>query len=278
MPLLNTLLGDARDTATDKLETLRAVLDDVNFGVVLLDTELRATYINRAFRQMWQLPDTKADANPAFVALMYHGRDTGAYEVPAGEIDTYVAERVAHIKSGNPAPRDLRLRDGRVLRLECAVLPAGGRMLSYTYVTDIVRHSDELELLHVALDNVSDGVMIFDAALRLQFINKAALATWKFDLNRLGANPTFAQMMHEARWTRAHDVSAAEMDHYMAARIAIVKSGDSYPHDLRTSDGRVMRSICSALPGGGRMITYTDVTDLATLKLEIEDSPSVVMV
>jgi hypothetical protein len=69
-------------------------------------------------------------------------------------------------------------------------------------------------------------------------------------------------------------VPAQELDHHIAARIAIVRSGDSYPHDLRTTDGRVMRSKCSVLPGGGRMITYSDVTDLANVKLEIE-SPGI---
>ncbi len=270
MPMLAGLLGESRDSARNQIDALRTLLNEVEFGVVLLDTELRATYINKAFRKMWRLPDAKADARPAFVALMYHGRDTGAYEVAAGELDAYVAERVAHIKSGNPAPRDLRLRDGRVLRLQCAVLPGGGRMLSYTYITDIVRHSDELEILHVALDNVSEGVMILDSQLRLQFINRAALSVWRFDLQRLGPNPTFPEMVREARWTGVHDVSPEELDHYIAVRIAIVKSGDAHPHDLRTTDGRVMRAKCTVLPGGGRMITYTDVTDLAAVKLEVE--------
>lgn len=270
MALLATLLGDVREASRNESDPLRTGLDDVSFGIVLLDSELRATYINRAFRRMWQLPDAKANANPAFVALMYHGRDTGAYEVSADELDAYVAERVAHIKSADPTPRDVRLKDGRVLRLQCAALPSGGRMLSYTYVTDIVRHADDLKVLHVALDNVSDGVMIFDADLRLQFLNKAAWATWKFDAERLGANPTFAQMMKEARWTGAHDVPPEELDRYSAMRIAIVRNGDAHPHDLRTTDGRVMRSRCTALPGGGRMITYTDVTDLVSLKLEVE--------
>lgn len=278
MPLLASLLGEKHGNSQKERDALRAVLDDVDFGVVLLDSELRATYINRAFREMWQLPDAKADAKPAFVALMYHGRDAGAYDIAADALDAYVAERVAHIKSGNPAPRDLRLRDGRVLRLQCAVLPAGGRMLSYTYVTDIVRHSDELEILQVALDNVSEGVMILDADLRLQFINKAAKSIWKFSAARMGSRPSFPDLVGEARFTGAHDVPPQELDQYIAARIAIVKNGDDHPHDLRTTDGRVMRAKCTVLPGGGRMLTYTDVTDLATLKLDVESSPSIVFV
>ncbi len=55
---------------------LRAALDVIDVGVVLLDANMKSQFINRAFRRMWALPDAVADRNPAFVALMYHGRDT----------------------------------------------------------------------------------------------------------------------------------------------------------------------------------------------------------
>ena len=35
------------------------------------------------------------------------------------------------------------LADGKVLRFSCTALPDGGRMLSYTPVTDLVRHADD---------------------------------------------------------------------------------------------------------------------------------------
>ncbi len=263
-----SLYRSIHETPDSDLASLRAALEDADFGIVVLDTEMRATYINLAFRRMWRLPDEKAEAKPAFVALMYHGRDTGAYDVPTQDMGVYVAERVAHVKSGDPSPRDLRLRDGRVLRFQCVALPNGGRMLSYTYVTDIVRNSDDLEILRVALDHVSEGVIILDAQLRTQFINRAARTTWKFDEARLGPHPTFADLVKEARWTGAHAVPEQDLDHYIAARIAIVRTGNSRPYDLRTTGGRVMRTRCSILPDGGRTLTYTDVTDLVMPRLE----------
>ena len=133
--------------ADNELQTLRAALDEVDFGIVLLDAELRAQFINRAFCKMWRLPDSKAASKPAFVALMYHNRDTRAYAVPSDDLDDYIAQRVASVKAGDPAPLDLRLTNGEVIRFQCAVLPAGGRMLSYTNVTDITRQVDELEQL-----------------------------------------------------------------------------------------------------------------------------------
>ena len=64
-------------------ERLSCALDRVDIGIVLLNADTRAEFINRAFRDYFSLPDEKADSRPPFIALMYHGRDTGAYELPA---------------------------------------------------------------------------------------------------------------------------------------------------------------------------------------------------
>ncbi len=69
------------------------------------------------------------------------------------------------VRAGDADPLDLRRSNGEIVRMQCAVLPDGGRMLSYTNVTDIVRRSDELERLRHALDNVSEGVALLDADL-----------------------------------------------------------------------------------------------------------------
>ena len=257
-------------TSTVELPTLRAALDRVPYGVVLLDAEMRAQFINRAFRKMWRMSDSKADGKPAFVALMYHGRDTRAYDVPESELDAYVAGRVAYVKAGNPTPVDVRLHSGEVIRFQCTVLPAGGRMLSYTYVTDIVRHSDELEVLRVALDHVEQGVILLDADLTTQFMNRAARRLWQVSDEQADCKPPYAKLVNDARFTRAYAVPPGELDEFISRRIARVRAGDPTPTDLRVSDGRFIRSQCTVLAGGGRMLTYTDVTDLVRNAEQLE--------
>ena len=124
-------------------ERLSAALDQVDFGIVLLDSDTRAEFINRAFRDYFSLSDEQADAKPPFIALMYHGRDTGAYELPEDELSAFIAERTAMMRAGDSTPINLNLADGQVLRFSCTALPDGGRMLSYTPVTDLVRHTDD---------------------------------------------------------------------------------------------------------------------------------------
>jgi PAS domain-containing protein len=122
---------------------LSAALDEVDIGIVLLDADTRAEFINRAFRNYFSLPDDKADARLPFIALMYHGRDTGAYEMPADELNAFIARRMEMMRSGDSTPININLADGQVLRFSCTALPDGGRMLSYTPVTELVRYSDD---------------------------------------------------------------------------------------------------------------------------------------
>jgi PAS domain-containing protein len=124
-------------------ERLSAALDQVDIGIVLLDCDTRAEFINRAFRDYFSLPDEKADSKPPLIALMYHGRDTGAFELPEEELSAFIARRTEMIRSGDSTPINLTLADGQVLRFSCTALPDGGRMLSYTPVTDLVRHTDD---------------------------------------------------------------------------------------------------------------------------------------
>lgn len=249
------------DLMRGELLRLRAALDEVRFGVVLLDSEMRAQFINRAFRKMWRLPDSKADSKPAFVALMYHGRDTRAYEIPERDLDAYVAERVAHVKAGHPMPRDLRLANGEVVRFQCIVLPSGGRMLTYNFVTDIVRHSDELEMLRGALDMIGQGVVLLDPQFRVLFINTIARKFWDVSDEQVARGFSYIDLVNNGRTTN-YDVALEMKEAFIARRIALVRAGDSTPSDLRMNDGRTIRAQCTTLANGGRMLTYTDVSDL----------------
>jgi len=239
---------------------LRAALDEVRFGVVLLDHEMRAQFINRAFRKMWRLPDHKADSRPPFVALMYHGRDTRAYDVPAAELDDYVAERVELVKRGDPAPRDVRLASGEVLRLQCAILPDGGRMLSYTYVTDIVHHADELTILRFALDKSADGVVLLDPDLSVRFINEAARRLFMVPEQQTDSHLPYSLLIGRARTNGMLGMPAGMIEAVIASSIARVRAADPSPQDLRTHDGRHILAQCTAMPHGGRMLTFRDVS------------------
>ncbi len=138
---IEKLAGERAHHAT--AERLSAALDQVNIGIVLLNADTRAEFINRAFRDYFSLSDEKADSKPPFIALMYHGRDNGAFELPEDELSSFISARMEMMRTGDSTPINIDLADGQVLRFSCTALPDGGRMLSYTPVTDLVRHTDD---------------------------------------------------------------------------------------------------------------------------------------
>ena len=256
----------APDATTTSLRgdllSLRLALDHIPLEIVLLDSSLRAQFINRAFRSIWRLPEAKAECRPAFVTLMYHGRDTRAYEVPDADLDTYVERRVAHVRAGDPTPIDLRLSNGEIIRFQCTKLPDGGRMLSYTDVTDIVARADELERLHGALDAMEQGIILLDSKLNVEFMNVAVRRQWQLPDEYRSGGLAFADLVGNARNSKAFGMTGEALEIYIQQRISRVRAGDPRPMDIRHADGRIVRSQCSILPNGGRMLSYIDVTDL----------------
>jgi PAS domain S-box-containing protein len=130
------------------LAQMRAVLDAIDYGVLLLGPDLRVRLGNRAMREMWRLPEALLADGPTLADLIHFNRDTGLYDVPKDQWDAYVAQRVQEIHRGAIAPTQFRRRDGRILRYQALVLPDGGRMLTYFDITDLVHQNEYLAALH----------------------------------------------------------------------------------------------------------------------------------
>ena len=260
-PLAPALPKSADSIVRSQMLALRAALDHVPVGIVLLDAGLKSQFINRAFRQMWALPDEVADRNPTFVALMYHGRDTRAYELSSPDLDAYVAERVRLIRSADPYTLDLRRTNGGVIRMHCTPLPDGGRMLSYTFVTDIVRQADELRVLRDALEHVQDGIVLLDSDLNAKFLNGRMRTFWEISDEEAASRPSYASLVSRNRRAVAPNLAPEEVGSFAAKRVAEVKAGD-HVRDLQTPDDRRIRAHCTTLVGGGKMLTYCDISDL----------------
>src|SRR5665213_1863073 len=93
----------AADTVGE-LAALRTIVDDLQYGVVVLDKDRRAQFVNRAFRRFWRVPDELADSRQTFVKLMYHGRGIKAYAVSADKLGEYIAKQLELIRAGDDRP------------------------------------------------------------------------------------------------------------------------------------------------------------------------------
>ena len=127
----------------DNLERLRAALDKIEHGIILMDRELNVEFMNAAVCRLWQLPDRQPDGKPAFSDLVGTARQSKCLGMSGEALEIYLEQRIARVRAGDPRPMDIRHQDGRIIRSQCSVLPNGGRMLSYVDVTDLIRRADD---------------------------------------------------------------------------------------------------------------------------------------
>jgi diguanylate cyclase (GGDEF)-like protein len=113
------------------------VLDEVESGLVVLDKDFQAQFINRAFYQMWELPKLSDGSTYNFADIVEHGRRTGLYITAPGSVQDYVRQRKGR----------LRLSDGRILKFGCKALPDGGRLMTFDDISGFVRAAEQLREL-----------------------------------------------------------------------------------------------------------------------------------
>lgn len=117
----------------------------------------------------------------------------------------------------------------------------------------------ELETLYAALDNVQSGLLILDGKLQAVYSNPALHRLFKtFSQQEIRSRAhTYEELLRASQ--AANSVDAED---YVASRLAWVRSGEGKPMDLKMSTGSVVRCHLAVLPDNGRMLIYSDVTDI----------------
>jgi diguanylate cyclase (GGDEF)-like protein len=126
---------------------------------------------------------------------------------------------------------------------------------------------DELCTLYAALDNVQSGLLLLDGELRARYSNPALHVLFK------DASPSFVREKrprYEELLRNAQNISDASKDEYVRRRLEWVRAGGPEPMDLKMGNGKVVRCHVASLPGGGRMLIYSDVTDIVRAAEELE--------
>jgi diguanylate cyclase (GGDEF)-like protein len=124
-----------------------------------------------------------------------------------------------------------------------------------------------LETLYAALDNVDSGLLILNEDLRAVYSNPVLHVMFRANSAEeiRATRPLYADML-----AASAQAVAVNLEDYVARRLAWVQSGDPKPMDLAMADGTALRCHLAVLPGGGRMLIYSDVTDIVRNAQELE--------
>lgn len=127
------------------LDEFNAVVDTIDHGILLLDSDLRVRIANQAYRDLWQIPQSFLDTSPTMREILEYTSSSGIYMISPEDIPVYIDDRIAAIRSGDIAPVELSRTDGRVLQYQCRVLPGDGRLLTFFDISSLKNTEKKLE-------------------------------------------------------------------------------------------------------------------------------------
>jgi diguanylate cyclase (GGDEF)-like protein len=128
-----------------------------------------------------------------------------------------------------------------------------GEILTFPHMS----RKDE-QLLQTVLNNMSQGVLMFDAETRLIFCNKRYIELY-------GLLPAVVKPGCLLRELLQHRIErgsfSGDADEYVARLSAGIVEGKSFNHIVNLPDGRAFSVINKPITGGGWLATHEDVTE-----------------
>ena len=144
---------------------LIAVMDAIDYGILLLDSDLNIRLANRAYRNIWGIPSEILVPGQPSRDLMEFNRYKGIYNVADEDWDNWLETRELPMQAGGFPPTELERADGVALLIQCTVMPDGGRMLTYLDITKIKQNEAMLSEAKAEADAANESKSQFLASM-----------------------------------------------------------------------------------------------------------------
>jgi len=256
-------LEKARDKAKDAEALLRAVLDSMPGGVRYIDNEERILLFNKTYQELWGYPDDFPQIGTTVNEEYGYHWALGAFG--EGDRDELVAKARASypwVKGAESYERETEA--GKVLEVRGQPADVGGFVTIYTDVTDRKKSAIEIErardkaaaaeaLFKDAIDNISDGFVLYDADDNLVICNEYFRDLYKYSENVVSKHPSWLELevydteRNIIEWESEGDVPRGE------------RRWDDFQRKL--TDGRWVEVRQRRTTMGGLVCIHVDITD-----------------
>ncbi|WP_073614419.1 diguanylate cyclase domain-containing protein [Desulfopila aestuarii] len=119
---------------------------------------------------------------------------------------------------------------------------------------------EKVQEFNAVMESIGYGVLFMGPDLRARLANRAFRDMWGITDDFFAGQPTFRDLINFNRYNGVYDILEEDFDRYIDEREAAVRSGGSVSEEINRKDGLVFQYQCVALPDGGRMLTYFDIT------------------
>jgi signal transduction histidine kinase/DNA-binding response OmpR family regulator/methyl-accepting chemotaxis protein len=266
--------ANLREVAAARQRLLDAI-ESISEGFSLYDAQDRLVLCNSRYRSTLHA-GSEEDVAPGmtFEDIIRRAAQRGLIPETQGHVDTWVSERLERHRSPS-GPYVQQRRDGTWLRINERKTEDGSTVAVYTDITELKRREAALAEANLDMDavlgTIKYGVLFADSQLRVRLANRAYRDMWGVSQDFLESRPTFHELMDYLHRSGAYAVPADHWEDYRKARIKALKKGNVAPVEVPLADGKILQYQVIALPDGGRMLTYFDITELKRREAELAE-------
>ncbi len=127
------------------------------------------------------------------------------------------------------------------------------------------RQIAQFRRLSTAVDNMSQGLNMFDAQGRITLLNRRYLEMYKLSPEIVKPGCTLQQLLQHRKDT---GLFAGDVEPYCRKIMDDMTQGKAMFHYVQASDGRIVLAKNQPLPGGGWVSTHEDVTEQRSAEQE----------
>ena len=266
-----TALVRAEQEAQSRAHALRQVLDTMRHGVIMYDADGVVITGNRLAEELAGIPEGSVRPGAHFDELRGYQLERGEHG-DARSAARYLATREATPWTGE-STFQRRKPDGRMIEIRTDVIPGGGVVRSFTDITALAEAQAEAErraaTQQVMLENIRHGLILFDGEHRVAAFNALAAR-----LNGIGGALRLGMTRAEVAQAQAaagEFGDAAQTAAYLARLSALDYTAAAHTFFRTRPDGTEIEAVTAPVPGGGFVLTLSDITDRLRAQREAQE-------
>jgi diguanylate cyclase (GGDEF)-like protein/PAS domain S-box-containing protein len=239
-------------------------------GLVMFDASGRLVVCNDRYRQIYDLPADLTKQGCSVLELLNYRVKDGTFKQSPEE---YINNLFVKIAQGKIVKQEVEIGDGRIIAVVNQPMTGGGWVATHEDVTEKVRAEKVNEKqklqLDAALENMSQGLCMFDATQRLIVCNKRYAELYGLDYEQTKPGRTLREILEYriARGTAPHDKES-----YIRDRINEVVANRPYQITNKLGDGRFVSVVHQPMDGGGWVATHEDITVQKSAEQELNET------
>ncbi|MBX9841891.1 MAG: PAS-domain containing protein [Xanthobacteraceae bacterium] len=257
-------LAQAKEDIERARVVMQTVLDNMNDGVILIDQDFKFVFGNDQFREKLDLPPNIPQTGHPIEDLIRFQAARGDFG-PIDDVEATVRQRRANMLSPNGIRYDRKTVSGRHVEFVYKPLTDGGLLGVHRDITELKDREQAVEqarsLMQSVLDNMSDGVTLWDPEFRMKFTNQALTNFINLppEMTKPGVS-LLDVLRYQAR--RGDFGSTTNPEELARSRFEfIARPGGSY-FERRTAEGLHLEFRFVPLSNGDIIVVTRDITEL----------------